>query len=72
MLKHHNDFETVPTVGFSVETVKLRNITLNVWVRGRFCYLFAQMRRINNNNDWQDVGGQDRIRPLWRHYFVGM
>jgi hypothetical protein len=19
----------------------------------------------------QDVGGQDKIRPLWRHYFVG-
>ena len=19
----------------------------------------------------QDVGGQDKIRPLWRHYFAG-
>jgi ADP-ribosylation factor protein 6 len=22
-------------------------------------------------NVW-DVGGQDKIRPLWRHYFSGM
>ena len=22
-------------------------------------------------NVW-DVGGQDKIRPLWRHYFTGM
>jgi len=43
------DFESVPTVGFAVETIKIRNVTLNVW----------------------DVGGQDRIRPLWRHYFIG-
>ena len=20
---------------------------------------------------WQDVGGQEKIRPLWRHYFTG-
>jgi len=22
-------------------------------------------------NTWQDVGGQDKIRPLWRHYYTG-
>jgi len=48
-IKDGSDYESVPTVGFSVETVKMRNITLNVW----------------------DVGGQDKIRPLWRHYYTG-
>jgi ADP-ribosylation factor protein 1/Arf/Sar family protein len=38
---------TIPTIGFNVETVKYKNIELNIW----------------------DVGGQDKIRPLWRHYY---
>ncbi|XP_057584118.1 ADP-ribosylation factor 1-like isoform X1 [Hippopotamus amphibius kiboko] len=38
---------TIPTIGFSVETVEYKNISFTVW----------------------DVGGQDTIRPLWRHYF---
>ena len=38
---------TLPTIGFNVETVVYRNISFMVW----------------------DIGGQDRIRPLWRHYF---
>jgi len=48
-LKGDTNYESIPTVGFNVETVKMRNITLNVW----------------------DVGGQDKIRPLWKHYFTG-
>ncbi len=35
---------TIPTIGFNVETVELRNFKLNVW----------------------DVGGQEKIRQLWR------
>jgi len=38
---------TIPTIGFNVETVEYKNISLTVW----------------------DVGGQDKIRPLWRHYY---
>merc|ERR1712031_82465 len=38
---------TVPTIGFNVETVEYKNISFNVW----------------------DVGGQDKIRKLWRHYY---
>ena len=38
---------TIPTIGFNVETVEYKNISFTVW----------------------DVGGQDKIRPLWRHYF---
>jgi len=39
---------TIPTVGFNVESMDYKNITMTVW----------------------DVGGQDRIRPLWRHYYT--
>merc|ERR1712023_481944 len=38
---------TIPTIGFNVETVDYKNISFNVW----------------------DVGGQDKIRLLWRHYY---
>eukprot|EP00004_Rigifila_ramosa_P008943 TRINITY_DN2040_c0_g1_i1.p2 TRINITY_DN2040_c0_g1~~TRINITY_DN2040_c0_g1_i1.p2 ORF type:complete len:185 (+),score=47.32 TRINITY_DN2040_c0_g1_i1:149-703(+) len=41
--------ETMPTIGFNVETIKYRSLTCTVW----------------------DVGGQHKIRPLWRHYFTG-
>eukprot|EP00040_Diaphanoeca_grandis_P011943 m.61088 g.61088 ORF g.61088 m.61088 type:complete len:188 (-) comp22928_c1_seq1:26-589(-) len=40
--------QTVPTIGFNVETFSYKKLTMTVW----------------------DVGGQDRIRPLWRHYFM--
>nr|GEU51476.1 microtubule-associated protein RP/EB family member 1C-like [Tanacetum cinerariifolium] len=38
---------TIPTIGFNVETLEYKDVSLTVW----------------------DVGGQDKIRPLWRHYF---
>lgn len=40
---------TIPTIGFNVETVEYKNITFNVW----------------------DVGGQDKLRALWQHYYHG-
>lgn len=40
---------TVPTVGFNVETIKYKNILINAW----------------------DIGGQKRLRALWRHYYSG-
>jgi ADP-ribosylation factor protein 1 len=39
--------QTIPTIGFNVETVKYRNIEFNIW----------------------DIGGQEKIRPLWKHYY---
>ncbi|KAG7857203.1 hypothetical protein KL919_003840 [Ogataea angusta] len=48
-LKLGHSQQTVPTVGFNVETIKYRNLVMNTW----------------------DVGGQERIRALWRHYFSG-
>ena len=38
---------TIPTIGFNVEAIEYKNLTLTVW----------------------DIGGQDKIRPLWRHYY---
>ena len=46
-LKYGESITTIPTVGFNVETVKYKNIYLNVW----------------------DIGGQDKIRQYWRHYY---
>ena len=48
-IKTNSELNTVPTVGFNVETIKYKSILLNLW----------------------DVGGQDKIRPLWRHYYTG-
>ncbi|KAF4531710.1 hypothetical protein B566_EDAN009352 [Ephemera danica] len=55
-LKLGQSVTTIPTVGFNVETVTYKNVKFNVW----------QLTREN-----QDVGGQDKIRPLWRHYYTG-
>ena len=46
-LKLNERVNTVPTIGFNVESVKYKNLDLTVW----------------------DVGGQEKIRKLWRHYY---
>jgi ADP-ribosylation factor protein 1 len=46
-LKLGDVVQTMPTIGFNVETVEYKNINMTVW----------------------DVGGQSKIRALWRHYF---
>ncbi|KAI9187573.1 ADP-ribosylation factor, Arf Arf6 [Blastocladiella emersonii ATCC 22665] len=46
-LKLDQHVQTIPTVGFNVESVTYKNVKFNVWVR------------------------QDKIRPLWRHYYAG-
>jgi len=48
-LKMGENINTVPTIGFNVETLQFKNIKFTVW----------------------DVGGQTRIRNLWRHYYEG-
>jgi len=48
-LKTGQPKQTVPTIGFNVETVRYGRMTFNIW----------------------DVGGQDRLRPLWRQYYTG-
>lgn len=39
---------TIPTIGFNVETLKVKKTKFTVW----------------------DVGGNKKIRSLWRHYFM--
>ena len=38
---------TIPTIGFNVEEVNYKNLSMTMW----------------------DVGGQDKIRRLWSHYY---
>jgi len=50
-LKFNQYLNTVPTIGFNCEKVKIKSgqvkgVTFNVW----------------------DIGGQDKLRPLWRSY----
>lgn len=56
-LKLKQTVKTMPTVGFNVETLTYKNTKFNIWV-GALPLT-------------QDVGGQDKIRPLWRHYYSG-
>ncbi|PIC34104.1 hypothetical protein B9Z55_013854 [Caenorhabditis nigoni] len=46
-LKLNETVNTIPTIGFHVETVTFQKLTLTVW----------------------DVGGGEKIRPLWKYYF---
>ncbi|CAL6060327.1 ADP-ribosylation_factor [Hexamita inflata] len=41
--------DTIPTIGFNVETIKRKKQSLTLW----------------------DVGGQDQIIRLWKHYLFG-
>ena len=45
-LKMGEKVTSVPTIGFNVESVIIKNLALTIW----------------------DVGGQDKIRPLWKFY----
>ncbi|PRQ76473.1 P-loop containing nucleoside triphosphate hydrolase protein, partial [Rhodotorula toruloides] len=68
-LKLNQSVTTIPTVGFNVETVTYKNVKFNVWASSFLCSSHdfpADPRRFP-----QDVGGQDKIRPLWRHYYTG-
>ncbi|XP_014784130.1 E3 ubiquitin-protein ligase TRIM23 [Octopus bimaculoides] len=46
-LKQNEFIQTIPTIGFNVETVEYKNLKFTIW----------------------DVGGQHKIRPLWKHYY---
>lgn len=50
-LKFNEFVNTVPTIGFNTERVRLNNGT----ARGISCHVW-------------DVGGQEKLRPLWKSY----
>ncbi len=39
--------KTIPTIGFNVETIEYKKLSITLW----------------------DIGGQDILRPLWKHYY---
>jgi len=41
---------TIPTIGFNVESVQYKKLKFTVW----------------------DIGGQDKLRPLWGYYYDGV
>ena len=46
-MKINETVNTIPTIGFNVETLKYKNLEFNTW----------------------DIGGQFKLRNLWRHYY---
>ena len=46
-MKLNEVVNTIPTIGFNVETFQYKNIEFNCW----------------------DIGGQDKLRVMWNHYF---
>ena len=46
-LKLNETVNTIPTIGFNVESLTYKNLEFNCW----------------------DIGGQFKLRSLWKHYF---
>ena len=49
-IKEGEKVQTIPTIGFNIETLNYQGLSLTVW----------------------DVGGQDKIRVLWKHYYQNL
>jgi small GTP-binding protein len=50
-IRNRNEVETtIPTIGFNVETLQLKDLNFTCW----------------------DIGGCDKIRPLWRHFMQNL
>ncbi len=78
-LKLGHATQTTPTIGFNVDTVKYKDLELNIWVcfpRDQAAAPFIAPLSLTSLNcivslEYQDVGGQDKLRPFWRHYYAG-
>ena len=46
-MKYNENVNTIPTIGFNVETLNFKHVEFKCW----------------------DIGGQDKLRKLWQHYF---
>jgi hypothetical protein len=61
---------TMPCIGFNVEHAAKGKLSLTCWCE--CCYLLfyrSVLVRASLTALIRDVGGPDKIRPLWRHYF---
>jgi ADP-ribosylation factor protein 1 len=61
LLKLGEVVNTIPTVGFNVETVKYKNVSFQVWDIG------VRKTLRHRTHFFQ---GQDKIRALWRYYYT--
>lgn len=72
--------------GFTVETFKHGKLSFDLWVRAResgrhassviaqhqFGILFRLLSCLQSLfRIMQDVGGEEKLRPYWRHYYTG-
>jgi len=46
-LKFDENVKTIPTIGYNVESIRYRQLTMTIF----------------------DLGGNQKIRPLWRHHY---
>ena len=62
---------TIPTIGFNVETIEFGNMNITCWGMEVDISLSPAVHGFTFDHDsiWSDVGGRDKIRPLWRHYY---
>jgi len=67
-LKQNEFVQTIPTIGFNVETLEYKNIKFtgkqSQKVNVRFLLTIFLKLIV-----W-DVGGQHKLRPLWKHYYL--
>ena len=47
-IKINETVKTIPTIGFNMETMEYKGLSMSMW----------------------DIGGQDKIRNLWKHYYL--
>ena len=57
---------TIPTIGFNVETVRVCSVADAILAQ--FHLLLPQVNFRSTDFIIWDVGGADKIRPLWQHY----
>mmetsp|Transcript_7100 Transcript_7100/g.13615 ORF Transcript_7100/g.13615 Transcript_7100/m.13615 type:complete len:228 (+) Transcript_7100:3-686(+) len=58
-LKFGEVYTTCPEIGFNVETLEYEDVSFTVWDSGSD----------DDDDDGEDAAGQDKIRPLLRHYY---
>jgi ADP-ribosylation factor-like protein 1 len=72
--------QTIPTIGFNVETLQYKNIKVRRWsatirfillrtqYNAQYIHTVSLLSSINQFQVW-DLGGQTSIRPYWRCYY---
>lgn len=76
-LKLNECVHTIPTIGFNVETLNVGkgecDLVSLLWLcrlEHRIHALHRLLKRAGVTMTIWDVGGQEVLRPLWRHYYA--